>query len=106
MSAGPELSTSFFGAGLALEDAVEGAAVDAEQLGGAHLVAAGLVEHERDVPALELLQRHPVRRQLGRVLGLGVDVRRQVFGGSRLERASATARSIACSSSRTLPGHP
>ena len=31
--------------GLALEDAVERAPVDAEQLGGAHLVAAGLVEH-------------------------------------------------------------
>src|SRR5260370_520607 len=26
-------------------------------------------------------------------------------GSSRLERASATARSMACSSSRTLPGH-
>src|SRR5439155_6061432 len=50
-----------FRPGLALEDAVERAAVDAEQLGGPDLVATRLVEHERDVPALELLERHPAR---------------------------------------------
>src|SRR5207249_185914 len=64
----------------ALEDAVERAAVDAEQLGRAHLVAARLVEDERDVPALELPQRHALGRQLRRAGILRADVRGQVLG--------------------------
>ena len=56
----PRRRAASAGAPLALERAVERAAIDAEDLGGALLVAAGLAQDELDVAALELGQRRAI----------------------------------------------
>ena len=100
-------------------------AVDAEQRGGAELVAAGVREHELEQRPLDALEQRVVqvarrprrarRRPRARTSVLEVAPRRaargrrrrqerEVVGRQQSPLASTSARLIAFSSSRTLPG--
>jgi len=77
---------------------------DAEDARRLLAVARQKRKDAQDVPPLNLGQRQELA-VAGRAARRARDLRRQVgLGDLRLALASTTARSIACSSSRTLPG--
>ena len=95
------------GGAVFFEFAIEGFAVEAEPFGGAGFVAGGLAQGVEDVCAFEFGQCQALRARAGQQTAhraAGPHSFRQSSGSRTAPRAKAMARSMAFSSSRTLPG--
>ena len=97
-------------AGVTLDHAVEGASIDAEDLGGAGAIAAREVEDVKQVAVFQLIEHGQIFEECGKwQAGCGaylgrLEFLRQVFRRNRVTARVQHAYSIADSSSRTFPG--